>query len=55
MALGVFPNCHKCQKIDFPVLKKAFGSPAIYELTENPWGFGNSKDIRRERLPYSLF
>ena len=26
MALGVFPNCHECQKIDFQVLKKNFGS-----------------------------
>ena len=23
MALGVFPNCYECQKIDFPVLKKS--------------------------------
>ena len=22
MALGVFPNCHECQKIDFQVMKK---------------------------------
>ena len=22
MALGVFPNCHECQKVDFLVLKK---------------------------------
>ena len=36
MALGVFPNCHQCQKIDFPVLKKAFG----YLLVDRkPMGF----------------
>ena len=22
ITLGVFPNCHECPKIDFPVLKK---------------------------------
>ena len=36
MALGVFPNCYECQKIDFPVLKKAFG----YLLVDRkPMGF----------------
>ena len=48
MALGVFPNCHECQKIDFPVLKKK--PSAIYKLTENPGGFGNSKNIRRRSV-----
>ena len=36
MALGVFPNCHEFQKIDFPVLKKTFG----YLLVDRkPMGF----------------
>ena len=36
MALGVFPNCHECQQIDFPVLKKTFG----YLLVDRkPMGF----------------
>ena len=25
MALGVFPKCHECQKIDCPVFEKTFG------------------------------
>ena len=29
MALGVFLNCHECQKIDFPVLKKAVAGSRV--------------------------
>ena len=36
MALGVFPNSHECQKIEFPVLKKPSAS---WLVDRKPMGF----------------
>ena len=36
MALGVFPKCHECQKIDCPVLKKPSASLLV---VRKPMGF----------------
>ena len=39
MALGVFPNCHECQQIDFPVLKKTFGYLLVDRKSMGFWKF----------------
>ena len=49
MALGVFPKCHKCQKIDCPVLKKPSASLLV---VRKPMGF---LEIPSERLHYAMF
>ena len=52
MALGVFPNCHECQEIDFPVLKETFG----YLLVDRkPLGFWKFQGHQTERLHYAMF
>ena len=52
ITLGVFPNCHEYQKIDCPVLKNL----RLFTSWPKTHGFfGNSKDIRRERLHYVMF
>ena len=54
MALGVFPNCHECQKIDFPVLKKClrlFTSwPKTHGVLEIPRTSGASGCITSYRF-----
>ena len=39
MALGVFPNCHECQNIDIPVLKKTFGYLLVDRKPMRFWKF----------------
>ena len=46
ITLGVFPNCHECQKLDFPVLIKTFrlftSWPKTHGVLEIPWTSGAS-------------
>ena len=53
MALGVFPNCHESQKIDFPVLKKTFGYLLVDRKPLGFWKFQGHQ--AEERLHYAMF